>query len=130
VEDSKFLRLSTERALVRAGYSTITAADGDEALRLAREHLPHLILLDMMLPKMSGPDVLKALKEDPRTRSIPIVVLTALSQKNAARLHDDGALAYFEKSSLDLDKGAQKLLAAIEPILKKHSSPASSATSA
>ena len=60
VEDSKFLRLATERALARVGYEMSSAADGEEALRVAREKLPDLILLDMLLPKMSGLDVLKA----------------------------------------------------------------------
>lgn len=119
VEDSKFLRIATERALSRSGYSVTSAADGDEALRLAREHHPDLILLDMLLPKMTGPDVLKALKADPVTRSIPIVVLSALSQKNAARLQSDGAFAFFEKSSLELEKGSEKLLAALAEVLKK-----------
>ena len=69
VEDSKFLRLATERALTRAGYQMSSAVDGDEALLLAHANLPDLILLDMLLPKMSGPDVLKALKLDtPRPR--------------------------------------------------------------
>jgi len=69
VEDSKFLRLATERALARAGYEMSSAADGEEALRLAREKLPDLILLDMLLPKVSGPDVLKALKKDALTKA-------------------------------------------------------------
>lgn len=63
VDDSKFLRLATERALARAGYDVSTAADGENALQVAREKRPDLILLDMLLPKMTGPDVLKALKE-------------------------------------------------------------------
>ena len=83
VEDSRFLRLATERALTTAGYEVISAGDGDQALRLAREHVPALILLDVMLPKMSGPDVLKALKQDPATAAIPVMMLTSLSQKNA-----------------------------------------------
>src|ERR1700722_6602027 len=89
VEDSKFLRMATERALARAAYETSSASDGEEALRMAREKVPDLILLDMLLPKMSGPDVLKALKEDTLTTEIPVVVLTGLSQKNAGRLQDD-----------------------------------------
>jgi CheY-like chemotaxis protein len=119
VEDSKFLRIATERALARAGYSVISAADGQEALRLARQDHPDLILLDMLLPKMTGPEVLKALKEDPITGPIPDIVLSALSQKNASRLQGDGALAFFEKSSLELEKGSQKLLAALAEVLKK-----------
>ena len=65
VEDSKFLRLATERSLTRAGYGVSTAIDGEQALQMAREQLPDLILLDMLLPKMTGPDVLLALKKDP-----------------------------------------------------------------
>src|ERR1017187_120005 len=72
VEDSKFLRLATERALARAGYEMSSASDGEEALRVAREKVPDLILLDMLLPKMSGPDVLKALKQDASTRAIAV----------------------------------------------------------
>ena len=85
VDDSKFLRLATERALARAGYEVSAAIDGEHALQMARETGPDLILLDMLLPKMSGPDVLKALKKDPATAGIAVVVFTALSQKNAAR---------------------------------------------
>ena len=118
VEDSKFLRLATERALARAGYDISSAADGEEALLLARQNFPDLILLDMLLPKMSGPDVLKALKADPVTRSIPVVVMTGMSQKNALRLQKDGAIGFLEKSSLELDKGSQKLLAALHQILQ------------
>ena len=65
VDDSKFLRLATERALARAGYDVSVAHDGENALELARDRQPDVILLDMLLPKMSGPDVLKALKKDP-----------------------------------------------------------------
>jgi CheY-like chemotaxis protein len=119
VEDSKFLRLATERALARAGYEVSSAVDGEEALLMARQKMPDLILLDMLLPKMSGPDVLKALKLDPATQPIPVVVMTGLSQKNAARLQQDGAIAFLEKSTLELDKGSQKLLAALLDILKQ-----------
>ncbi|MGA9472924.1 MAG: response regulator [Terriglobales bacterium] len=130
VEDSKFLRLATERALTRAGYEMSSAVDGDEALRLARANLPDLILLDMLLPKMSGPDVLKALKLDPATKSIPVVVMTGMSEKNAARLREDGAIAFLEKSSLELDKGSAKLLSALQEILQKLPLPHARTTSA
>jgi CheY-like chemotaxis protein len=128
VEDSKFLRLATERALTRAGYEVSSAADGDEALLLAREKLPDLILLDMLLPKMSGPDVLRALKEDALTRAIPVVVMTGMSQKNAARLQEDGAFGFLEKSALELDKGSEKLLTAVQEILGKLSERSRSTT--
>jgi CheY-like chemotaxis protein len=130
VEDSKFLRLATERALARAGYDMSSAVDGEEALTMAREKLPHLILLDMLLPKISGPDVLKALKQDPLTQAIPVVVMTGMSQKNAARLQHDGAIAFLEKSTLELDKGSEKLLAALQQILEKLPAAPAPATTA
>jgi CheY-like chemotaxis protein len=117
VEDSKFLRISTERALTKAGYQVVCAADGEEALRLAREHLPALVLLDMMLPKVSGPDVLKALKQDPATAGIAVMVLTSLSQKNAKALEKDGAAGFFEKSDLMLGNGPTSLMTAMQKVL-------------
>jgi CheY-like chemotaxis protein len=118
VDDSKFLRLATERALARAGYEVSTATDGEHALAVARDQKPDLILLDMLLPKMTGPDVLKALKKDPATAGIAVVVFTGLSQKNAARLQQDGACAFLEKSALGLDKGCEAFLAALAGIVR------------
>jgi CheY-like chemotaxis protein len=105
--------------MARAGYEVSSAADGDEALRLAREEVPDLILLDMMLPKVSGPDVLKALKGDPATAAIPVVVLSGLSQKNAEKLEAAGAFAFLEKSLIALDKGPGLLLARLGSIKRK-----------
>jgi len=68
VEDSKFLRLTNERVLTKAGYEVCTAADGEEALSVAQAKLPDVILLDMMLPKLSGPEVLRRLKANPEPR--------------------------------------------------------------
>lgn len=119
IGDSKFLRLATERALSRAGYDVSTANDGERALETARENKPDVILLDMLLPKMTGPDVLKALKKDPATARIAVVVLTGLSPKNAVRLRQDGACAFLEKSELGLDKGCERLLAALAGIVQK-----------
>lgn len=119
VEDSKFLRMATERALARAGYKVNTAVDGPGALELARTDRPDLILLDMLLPKMTGPDVLKALKKDPATARMAVVAFTGLSQKNASRLKQDGACAFLDKSELGLDKGYDKLLSALAEIVRE-----------
>lgn len=119
VDDSKFLRLATERALARAGYEVRTASDGEQALKVARAERPQVVLLDMLLPKMTGPDVLKALKKDPETAGIAVVVFTGMSHKNAERLQQDGAVAYLEKSELGLEGGCDRLLAALAEILGK-----------
>jgi DNA-binding response OmpR family regulator len=59
VEHSKFLRIANQRALSKAGFQVSTASDGAEALQVVNAQLPDIILLDMLLPKISGPDVLK-----------------------------------------------------------------------
>jgi CheY-like chemotaxis protein len=115
VEDSKFLRAATEQSLKKAGYLVVTAVDGMEALTVARESLPDLILLDMMLPKLDGPSVLRALKADSVTTQIPVVVVTALSQKNEEKLMQDGAAAFLEKGLL-LNSG-EALLDTVKQVL-------------
>src|SRR5580698_2450545 len=103
VEDSRFLRIASERALLKAGYGVVCASDGESALLTARERVPNLILLDMMLPKLDGLGVLRALKHDPQTADIPVIVLSGLGQQNEARLKKEGAAAYFKKSDSLLD---------------------------
>lgn len=121
VEDSKFLQIATERILSKAGYRVICAGDGDEALVLAGSNLPDLIVLDMLLPKLSGPEVLRALKKDDRTAHIPVVVLSSLSQNNGPKLMQEGADAFLEKSSLLEDPGP--LLEAITAALPRSAVP-------
>lgn len=111
VEDSKFLRAATERILTNAGYRVICAGDGDEALRLAQSSLPQLIVLDMLLPKLSGPEVLRSLKKNDLTAHIPVVVLSGLSQNNGPKLVQEGADAFIEKGLLIENPG--RLLEAI-----------------
>jgi two-component system chemotaxis response regulator CheY len=118
VEDSKFLRLASQRALVRAGYNVLSADDGEQALRKAQAHVPDLIILDMMLPKLGGPEVLRALKDDPLTARIPVLVLSSLSEQNETRLKNDGAAAYFEKSKLRLDTDPDALIEIVKNALK------------
>jgi CheY-like chemotaxis protein len=119
VEDSKFMRLATERALAHAGYEVSSAGDGEQALVMAREKMPDLILLDMLLPKMGGPEVLRALKEDAATAEIPVVVLTGMSPKNAERLQEEGAAGFLEKSALGLDQGSEALLVAVRDLVQR-----------
>jgi DNA-binding response OmpR family regulator len=119
VDDSRFLRMANERALVKAGHTVITAADGEEGLRLAQERKPDLVVLDMLLPKLSGPDVLRALRKDAETASIPVMVLTTLPQCNEQKLIGEGATSYFAKSELMLDKGTGLFADAVEKVLVK-----------
>lgn len=117
IDDSKFLRKANELALARFGYAVLTASDGDEGLALAREKIPHLIVLDLMLPKLSGAQLLEALKQDPGTAHIPVVVLSSLPIGNAAKLQTAGAAAYFEKAKLGVENGSAALIQAIDKLL-------------
>ena len=117
VEDSKLLRVANARVLTKAGYNVISAEDGEKALGLAQECLPDLILLAMLLPKLGGPQVLEALKKNPATAHIPVIVLSSLSQSNEGRLKSDGTAAYFEKSGLESDPNWERLIHKVESIL-------------
>jgi CheY-like chemotaxis protein len=120
IDDSKFLRVANGKALNRAGFEVLDAADGLEGLRLAKEKSPHLILLDMMLPKVSGLEVLRALKQDPATHAIPVIVLTALSAKNKDKLATEGAAGFVEKSDRLLENDSAALVAAVKTVLKQY----------
>jgi DNA-binding response OmpR family regulator len=117
IEDSKLLRIANTRALVKAGYEVISAGDGEAGLRSARETIPDLILLDMLLPKITGLDVLKGLKSDSRTKGIPVIVLSGLSQANEGKLMAEGAAAFFEKSEKTSANDSADLIEAVRGVL-------------
>lgn len=103
VEDSKLMKMAMKRSLCEAGFDVLVAGNGDEALQLARSAHPDLIILDMMLPGLGGEVVLRRLKQDPAISQIPVIVISSLSQNNAGKLKEEGAVAYIEKSKLQLD---------------------------
>ncbi len=119
IEDSKFQRIANQRALSKAGYDVIQAEDGEEGLRVARESIPDLILLDMMLPKISGLEVLRILKLEPLIKHIPVIVLTGLGQGNEAKLLQDGAAAFLLKSEKSLENNSQLLIQTVDGVLGK-----------
>lgn len=85
VDDVATNRIVLKVKLAAACYETLQAADGETALRLAREGLPDVILLDVVLPDMHGLDVCRRLKLDPATRDIPVIMITALRDAEARR---------------------------------------------
>lgn len=119
VEDSRFLRIAMARALERAGYQIVSAEDGVQAIEVAEKEKPDLILLDMLLPRVSGQDALAKLKHNPATAGIAVAACTGLSQKNEARLKHDGICAFLDKAELGLDKGSGHLLSAVAGILRE-----------
>lgn len=109
--------MASEKALAKAGYSVFTARDGEEALAIARARIPDLILLDMLLPKLGGQEVLKALKNNVLTAAIPVIVMSSLPQKNEAKLIKEGATAYIEKSTMESDQHSSFLLNIVKTTL-------------
>ena len=96
VDDTEGTRLALRRTLERAGYDVIEGACGADALRIARDRPPSLMVLDVHMPDLMGPDVVKRLKADPVTRTIPILHLSASFTEDSDRAFglDSGADAY------------------------------------
>jgi CheY-like chemotaxis protein len=123
VEHSKFLRVAVTKALTRAGYTVSTANNGEEGVRAARESVPDLILLDMTLPRLSGPEVLHALKKDPTTKNVPVIILTALSEKERGKFLAEGAAACLGKSTELFEKDSAVLIEAVVRVLGEKPAP-------
>ena len=103
VEDDRFLRKAAEMALRREGYDVVVAADGEEALQKTHETHPDLVLLDVIMPKLQGFEVLSRLKEDPATRAIPVIMMSNLGEDADIRAAlKAGAAAYLVKSNVGL----------------------------
>jgi two-component system cell cycle response regulator DivK len=98
VEDNE-LNMKLFRDLLEAhGYATLQTRNGIEALSLARDHRPDLILMDIQLPEVSGLDVTKWLKEDDELRQIPVIAVTAFAMKgDEERIREGGCEAYISK---------------------------------
>ena len=83
VDDEAAIREYETSLLSELGHEVLTAADGREALRLACERRPHLVLLDIMMPELSGIEVCRQLRADPRTRDVRIIMVSAVDAKRA-----------------------------------------------
>jgi CheY-like chemotaxis protein len=113
-EDDRFLRRAAEASLRRHGLEVLTAADGEEALRIARAEPLDLILLDVMMPKLDGFEVLSALKQDDATAHIPVLVLSNLGQeRDVAQAKALGAVAFLVKANLSLQDLVDRVDAAL-----------------
>jgi len=100
-DDAKALRM-IERYLQAEGFTVVKAHGGEEAIRMAAEVSPNLLLLDLMMPEISGFDVVEALKQNPKTASIPIIILTAkdITDEDRHRLNRD-IVKIMRKKSLE-----------------------------
>ena len=112
-DDETHLRM-TRKILIKSGFSVMTAISGEEGLKIAEQYKPDLILLDVILPKMKGRDVCRVLKENEKTRHIPVVFLTAKESDDDIRGEfEAGGLGHVTKPIQ-----AQSLISTIKKILK------------
>lgn len=110
VEDESALQKTFGERLSPEGYEVISALDGEIGLRLAKTKKPDLILLDLILPKANGFEVLKELKEDKETKDIPVIVLTNLEGiEDINKAIELGATTYLVKAQYSLEDLVEKI---------------------
>ena len=120
VDDSITVRRVTQRLLERNGMRVLTAKDGVDAVSLLQENLPDIILLDIEMPRMDGYEVAAHVRNDPRLKQIPIVMITSrVSEKHRARAIELGVDDYLGKPYQE-----SQLLDAIEPLVNRRSAVA------
>ncbi|MFA7253721.1 MAG: response regulator [Patescibacteria group bacterium] len=118
VDDDLTLHEMYAERLRAEGYVIVSAYDGEEALDKANSEMPDLILLDIMMPKLNGIDVMKKLREDEKTSGIPIILLTALIQEvnkvKAMMQEYDGYLIKSEIMPADVIKAIESSLSKVK----------------
>jgi len=98
VEDNELNMKLFHDLLEAQGYDTLQTKDGREALQLAREHRPDLVLMDIQLPEVSGLEVTKWIKEDDDLKMIPVIAVTAFAMKgDEEKIHQGGCEVYIAK---------------------------------
>jgi DNA-binding response OmpR family regulator len=129
-DDEQFIAIAYKDGLTRAGFQVVTANDGAEALEKIKAEHPDLVLLDLIMPKMNGFEVLKALKADPSLQAIPVIVLSNLSQPtDETEVRQHGALDFIVKADLSLEDLIARLTAILgEPGTSEPEKPATPST--
>jgi DNA-binding response OmpR family regulator len=110
IEDEATLQRSLSEFLTAEGFEVLSALDGEEGLDMVKEKNPDLVLLDIILPKKDGYEVLGEIKKDEKTTKIPVVLLTNLeAAEDVQRAFDAGATTYLVKSNYKLEDIVKKI---------------------
>lgn len=110
VEDESALQRAATQVLTEEGYQVFSALDGETALKYAKKEHPDIILLDLVIPKKSGFEVLDELKKDPETKDIPVIILSNLeSSEDIGKALERGATTYLVKTNYQLDEVVDKI---------------------
>ena len=103
VEDDRYLRRACETALRQRGFAVSSAVDGEEALDAIASELPDLVLLDLLMPKVTGLEVLRSLRSRPETRALRVLILSNSSrEQDLEEIKQLGVDGYYVKSDLSL----------------------------
>ncbi|MBU1033254.1 MAG: response regulator [Patescibacteria group bacterium] len=114
IEDDNFLATIYSQKLELEGFDVLVANNGEDGLRLALKEQPSLILLDLILPKLDGFEVLEKLKAEPQTMDVPVLVLTNMGQQeDVARCTELGAAGYLIKAHSLPDETVKKIRAVL-----------------
>ena len=110
IEDDGILQKALQEFLADEGFEIFSALDGEEGIKLGKEKNPDLILLDIILPKKDGYEVLKEIKSDENTKKIPVILLTNLGSLNdVERAVELGATTYLIKADYKLEEVSNKI---------------------
>jgi len=110
IEDESALQKTLGEVLQQEGYRVISALNGEVGVELAKKEIPDLILLDLVLPKLHGFEVLKKLKEEVETNKIPVIVLTNLEEaEDVEKALELGATTYLVKENYSLEEVIEKI---------------------
>lgn len=122
-DDDPFLIKIYSTRFTQDGHDVIACTDGESALRQTIEEQPDLVVLDIMLPRLSGLDVLTALQEDKKTKSIPVVFMSNLSQEEEQKeAKDRGATDFLVKAKYTPSQVIEALQKYLKPVKKDTSS--------
>lgn len=110
IEDEPSLQKATSSFFLDEGYEILSAMDGENGINLAKEKNPDIILLDLILPKKDGFEVMQELKQNPDTKNIPIIILSNLdTSADVDRALELGATTYLVKTNYKLEEIIQKI---------------------
>jgi CheY-like chemotaxis protein len=115
VEDDRFLRRAAEASLRQRGFAVTVAADGEEALVKVRAEIPDLILLDLLMPKVTGIEVLRALRAEEATKGIRVLILSNSSrEQDLEAIKELGVTDYLVKANLSLQELGDRVAQLLE----------------
>jgi len=115
VEDDALLTRLYQKKFSKDGHEVVSASDGEEGMEMIESEQPDLVLLDIMMPKLSGLEMLERIKANPATRSVPVVILSNLEgEEEQERALELGAVAYIVKSNSDPARVSAKVREILE----------------